>query len=187
MTAPEITTSRLMLSPLHAGDADTMLIYRADPEVGRYQGWEPATLEDVQHFIEQMQTVSFDTPGTWYQLAVRLRESRELIGDLGVHFPGDREHQVEIGFTIAPVHQGNGYATEAVTGLLDHLLLTMRKHRVFASVDPRNEPSLALLERIGFRREAHFRKSLWFKGEWVDDVVYGLLKSEWVERREISE
>jgi RimJ/RimL family protein N-acetyltransferase len=29
------------------------------------------------------------------------------------------------------------------------------------------------------RQEAHFRKSLWFKGEWVDDVVFAVLASEW--------
>jgi len=183
MATFEVVTPRLVLTPLQANDAEAMLTYRSDPEVCRYQGWEPATLEDVRRFIDQMQTVTFDTPGTWYQLAVRLQDSHELVGDLGVHFPEDMEHQVEIGFTIGPLHQGNGYATEAVTGLLDHLLLTMQKHRVFASVDPRNKPSLALLDRLGMRREAHFRESLWFKGEWVDDVVYGLLSSEWSERR----
>ena len=46
-------------------------------------------------------------------------------------------------------------------------------------MDPRNEPSVALLERVGMRKEAHFRKSLWFKGEWVDDMVLAILKSEW--------
>lgn len=186
MATLELITQRLVLTPLEPGDANAMLTYRADPEVCRYQGWEPATLEDVQRFIAPMQTVAFDTPGTWFQLAVRLQDSRELIGDLGVHFPDDMNHQVEIGFTVAPRHQGRGHATEAVIGLLDHLLLTMQKHRVFASVDPRNEPSLALLERLGMRREAHFHKSLWFKGEWVDDVVYGLLRSEWAERRRMS-
>jgi RimJ/RimL family protein N-acetyltransferase len=32
------------------------------------------------------------------------------------------------------------------------------------------------------RREAHFHKSMWFKGEWVDDVVFGILESEWKSR-----
>jgi len=163
-------------------DVDAMFAYRSDPEVCRFQGWEPSSLEDVQHFIDQMQAVTFDTPGTWFQLAVRLRESGELIGDLGVHFSEAEERQVEIGFTITPGHQGRGYATEAVTGLLDFILITLRKHRVFASVDPRNRPSIALLERLGMRREAHFRKSIWFKGEWADDIVYGLLSEEWADR-----
>jgi RimJ/RimL family protein N-acetyltransferase len=49
-------------------------------------------------------------------------------------------------------------------------------------VDPRNEPSVALLKRVGMRQEAHFRESLWFKGEWVDDMVFGILGSEWKSR-----
>ena len=39
------------------------------------------------------------------------------------------------------------------------------------------------MERVGLRREAHFRESLWFKGEWVDDVIYAMLRREWQERR----
>ena len=61
--------------------------------------------------------------------------------------------------------------------MIGHFLGPLGKHRVFASADPRNARSLALLERVGMRREAHFRESLWFKGEWVDDVVYAILES----------
>jgi RimJ/RimL family protein N-acetyltransferase len=55
----------------------------------------------------------------------------------------------------------------------------LKLHRLSATADPRNLASVKLLERLGFRKEAHFVKSLWFKGEWADDVVYGLLREEW--------
>ncbi len=51
---------------------------------------------------------------------------------------------------------------------------------LFASTDPQNHASHKLLRTLGFRQEAHFRQSLWFKGVWVDDVVFGLLRGEWV-------
>jgi RimJ/RimL family protein N-acetyltransferase len=86
---------------------------------------------------------------------------------------------VEIGFTIAPAHQHQGYATAAVVALLDYLFTVLRKHRVWDSVDPRNQPSMALLRRVKMRQEAHFRDSLFWRGEWVDDVVFGLLASDW--------
>lgn len=41
--------------------------------------------------------------------------------------------------------------------------------------------SLAMLERVGMRREAHFVESLWFKGAWADDVVCAMLAREWRE------
>ncbi|HNW36989.1 MAG TPA: GNAT family protein [Candidatus Ozemobacteraceae bacterium] len=102
-----------------------------------------------------------------------------LAGDLGVHFPHGEPHQVEIGVTVAPGFQGRGIGTEAVSGLIGHLFTHLRKHRVFASVDPRNEASLKLLRRVGMRQEAHFRQSMLFRGEWVDDIVFAVLASEW--------
>jgi RimJ/RimL family protein N-acetyltransferase len=54
-----------------------------------------------------------------------------------------------------------------------------RKKFHFASVDPRNQPSVALLEKVGMRQEAHFRQSLFWRGEWVDDIVFAMLRSEW--------
>lgn len=182
MPAPEILTERLKLTRLVAADAPALFAYRSDPEVCRYQGFEPGALADAQTFITDLADHAFDTPGTWFQFGIRLRETDELVGDFGIHFPADEPHQVEIGFTVAPGHQGRGYATEAVRGVLDHVLGPLGKHRAFASVDPRNAPSLALLERVGMRREGHFHQSVWFKGEWADDVVFGILASEWRER-----
>ena len=179
MTAPEIITERLTLVRLGAGDAMPLFSYRSDPLVSRYQGFAPATLDDVVRFVEEQSHALFDTPGTWFQFAVRLRESDRMVGDVGMRFPEDDPRQVEIGFTIAPSAQRSGYGTEAVRGALDCLFGRLGKHRVFASVDPRNTASMSLLRRVGMRQEAHFRESLWMRGEWVDDVVFGILHSEW--------
>jgi RimJ/RimL family protein N-acetyltransferase len=179
LSDPEFTTKRLILTRLAAKDAGAFYGYRSDPAVTRYQTWSPASLDEAAQFIAAQQGVLFDTPGTWFQFAIRLRASGRLIGDLGVRFPQEDTRQVEIGFTVAPSHQRKGYGAEAVGGALQYLLAALGKHRVFASVDPRNEPSMALLRRVGMRQEAHFRQSLWIRGEWVDDVVFGILGSEW--------
>ena len=50
---------------------------------------------------------------------------------------------------------------------------------MLALVDPRNGPSVALLERVGLRREGHFRQNGWYKGEWCDEFQYALLATEW--------
>jgi RimJ/RimL family protein N-acetyltransferase len=181
LPGPIITTGRLVLSPLSAADSTALFAYRSLQEVSRYQNWEPQSLEDAAAFIAALASTEFDTPGTWFQLGVRLRESGELIGDLGLHFLGDGQ-QVEIGCTLAPAFQGRGIGTEAVTGVLALLFQQLGKHRVFASADPRNRSSLRLLRRVGMRQEAHFRRSLLFKGEWADDVIFAVLDSEWVDR-----
>jgi RimJ/RimL family protein N-acetyltransferase len=169
--APDILTDRLRINDLTPGDADA--------EVARFQSWLPDSVDDARAFIVRNASTPFDQNDSWYQLAVRSAATDELVGDLGVHFLADDGHQVEIGFTIAPAHQRQGLGTLAVVALLDYLFTVLNKHRVFASVDPRNEASMALLRSVGMRQEAHFRQSLFWKGEWVDDVVLGLLRSEW--------
>lgn len=180
---PEIVTGRLILSRLSAADSVALFSYRRLPEVSRYQNWEPQSLGDAAEFIDGLATVEFDTPGTWFQFGIRLRESGDLVGDFGVHFLEDGQ-QAEIGVTLAPEWQGLGLGSEALIAVLDCLFGPMGKHRVVASVDPRNTPSVTLMRRVGMRQEAHFRQSLRFKGEWVDDVVFAALGPEWLERRQ---
>ena len=179
MPALRFLTERLLVDSLREDDAPDLHWYRSHPDVARYQSWVPVSVEETAAFIRSCHSVAFDTPGTWYQLALRLRDAESLVGDLGVHFVAESRYQAEIGFTIAPPFQRRGYAGEAVSVLLDHLFGTLGKHRVFASTDPRNLPSIGLLEKLGFRKEAHFRQSLWLKGEWVDDLIFALLRSEW--------
>lgn len=62
--------------------------------------------------------------------------------------------------------------------MLGHLF-ALGKHRVIASTDPRDERSVALLRRVGFRLEAHHHESLWFKGAWADDLIFAMLRRDW--------
>lgn len=175
----DIITSRLVLRKIRLADTEALFRYRTDPQVSRYQNWKPLTIEDARQFVETFTSVEPDTPGSWFQLAITLRETGDLIGDCGLHFTAEETRQAEIGITLAPAYQGKGYASEALTAALDYLFITLRKHRVVASVDPGNLPSIALLERLGMRKEAHFRESLWFKGAWADDIIYAILEREW--------
>jgi RimJ/RimL family protein N-acetyltransferase len=174
-----ISTERLLLRGLILADASAVLKYRSLPEVYQFQGWKPQNLKEVEIFISEKIAMFPNIPDTWYQLGIIKKESNEFIGDLGIHFIGPENHQVEIGYSLNPEFQGMGYATEAVKGVIDYLFCTLKKHRIYASIDPMNEKSVALLERIGMRKEAHFRKSLWFHEQWEDDVVYGILEEEW--------
>jgi RimJ/RimL family protein N-acetyltransferase len=174
-----LVTPRLLLSPLRLADAPAVFGYRSDPEVARYQSWEPAAIEDVQRFIRELEDTLPGTPGTWYQLGIRLRDGGTLIGDVGLHFPAGRDAEAEIGVTVSPAYQGKGYAAEALRGALGYLFDDLGKHRVIASVDPRNTPSMRLMARLGMRQEALHRESLWFKGAWADDAVFAMLQPEW--------
>src|SRR5262249_27775947 len=129
--------------------------------------------------IRKLLEAKVDAPGPWYQLGITLSSTNELIGDTGFRMPEAKPRQAEIGITLAAEFQGQGYATEALHALLDFLLVKLERHRVFASVDPANVRSAGLMERVGMRREGCFVKSRWFRGEWVDDVIFAILASEW--------
>jgi RimJ/RimL family protein N-acetyltransferase len=170
---------RVELRELRPADADTIFAYRTDADVARYQGWTPASIDEVRTFIAGLPAHDAYAPGSWHQLGIELRTTGALIGDCGIHVPPDDPAQAEFGITVAPAFHGHGYAAEAVRALLAILFGSLGKHRVFASVDPRNARSIALMERLGFRREAHFIESLWFKEAWADDVIFALLEREW--------
>ncbi len=175
-------TRRLLIDALRREDAEALFRYRADPLASRYQGWHPTSVDEVLRFIEALETVAPDTPGTWYQRAIRLQGSGELVGDLGLHFMLDAEETVELGISLAPSHQGAGLAREALCEVLGFVFETLHKHRVTASVDPRNHACMKLLESVGMRNEAHFRESVRFGNEWADDVVFAMLEREWLVR-----
>lgn len=174
-----ISTNRLVLRQATITDTHEIFAYRSNPEVNQFLSSEPKSAADIEQFISNS-AKALNIPGTWFQMAIFLRETNKVIGDIGLHFiDSDPPQQVEIGYTLSPDFHGQGIATEAVQEIISFLFNNLQKHRIIASVDPLNKPSFRLLERLGFRKEAHFKKSLFFKGEWVDDVAYGLLSEEW--------
>jgi RimJ/RimL family protein N-acetyltransferase len=175
-----LTTQRLVLRRFRPQDLDTFIAYRSDPETARYQSWEaPYPPSQARQFLRELQATHPDTPGEWFQFAVALRRTDRLIGDCAALVRADDPRQAEVGFTLAPEHQGYGYATEAVRRLLHYLLIERGKHRVRATCDDRNTRSAAVLERVGMRREGHLLESTWSKGEWTNDLLYAVLRREW--------
>ncbi len=182
-TLMDFTTQRLYIRPVQIEDKDAMFRYRSEPETSQFLSMVPESADDIAAMI--LKTPSeIDIQGTWFQFAVLEQATNTFIGDIGVHFlTTDTENkQVEIGYTLDKNFRGKGYATEALTWLIDFLFTDLNKHRIIASVDPINTPSMKLLERLKFRKEAHFVKSLYFQDRWVDDVIYAMLKEDWETR-----
>jgi RimJ/RimL family protein N-acetyltransferase len=181
-----LSSSHLILRRLRESDLSSFCCYRSDPRIARYQDWASFSEEEGLRFFDGQAHLHPDVPGTWFQMAIELAETSELIGDCGLQTFADRLWQAEIGFTLAPKHQGRGYATEAVKCLLDYVFETLGKHRVIAITDVRNAPAARVLERVGMRREGHFIQNVWFKGAWGDEYLYALLEREWHEMKSAS-
>ena len=67
--------------------------------------------------------------------------------------------------------------------MLNYAFTKLELHRVIAITDCENERSVALLSRLGMRREGHFIQNIWFKGKWGDEYLYAVLREEWLRKR----
>jgi RimJ/RimL family protein N-acetyltransferase len=171
-------TQRLVLRPFRHGDETDVLAYRSRPDVVRYMPAEPLPASGAVAFVaERTGATAIDADGDKIILAVE-HEGR-VIGDLLIRAGQVADRQAEIGWAFNPEHHGRGFATEAARELLVLAFADLGMHRVFAQLDPRNTASAKLCERLGMRREAHFRQDIWFKGEWGDTAIYALLAAEW--------
>jgi RimJ/RimL family protein N-acetyltransferase len=171
-------TKRLILRPITLDDKNEIFEYRCDKDTNKYQGWIPETIDDVETFIGKI-AKQINEPFTWFQFVIIEKQTQKIIGDLGIHFFDNENMQVEIGCTLNKDFQNQGYATESIKRVIDYLFKEMNKHRIITSIDPGNKNSIRLVERIGFRKEAHLVESIFINGKWVDDLVYALIEKDW--------
>lgn len=174
-----LETPRLRLRSFQDADLPTFLAYRNDPEVARYQSWDTTSESDARTLIREFGRTAPGTPGEGVQIAIALKSSGELIGDIFFLTWATDPRQGEIGYTLAQAFHHQGYATEAVGAFLDYAFRTFDLHRITAVIDVANGPSIRLVERLGMRREGHFRENVWFKGRWADEYLYAILRPEW--------
>lgn len=178
-----LETSRLRLRHFTDSDLAAFMAYRNDPAVAKYQSWEGISEAEAGAFIQEQQEVQPGVPGRGFQIAIELKETGTLIGDCYFKINEHDDRQAEIGYTLSRAYQGRGFATEAVACVLTYAFLTFDLHRIIAITDCENAASVALLERIGMRREGHFLQNVWFKGKWGDEYLYAILKEEWLHKR----
>ncbi len=178
----EIETNRLRLRHFQDSDLAVFMGYRNDPIDTHYQSWESISESEARNFIQEQKESQPGVPGKGFQIAIELKATGELIGDCYFMIHAHDHCQAEIGFTLSREYQGYGYASEAVSSFLDYAFQLFNLHRVIAVTDCENEASVALLERLGMRREGHFIQNTWFKGKRGDEYLYAVLKEEWLGR-----
>lgn len=173
-----IETERLVLRPHRMADLDDLAVFHGDPEVVRFVPWpvrdRAATEEALRVKITQTALVAH---GQWLVLAVEVRETGTVVGEVLLKWASDR--QGEVGFAFARSHQGQGYAAEAARAMLRLGFDGLGFHRITAIVIDGNDPSVRLLERLGLRQEARFVDGVHFKGAWATQLVLAVLEDEW--------
>ena len=184
MSKLHLETERLVIRDFVEEDWQDIVETRTQEEVARYEpcGTRPPGPSGKGSLSASGSSVRspLDMVGKYTEFAVVL--GNKAIGSVGVKRLSDVHQDAEVGWVFDARYWGQGYATEAARALMDWSFRTLELHRITAVCDARNVPSYRLMERLGMRREAHHVKSYFSKGEWTDDLVYAVLKDEWLRR-----
>ena len=174
-----IRTERLLVRPMHAGDAEDLWLRRNDPDVAKYQDWEtPYQRSRVDEMVAAIGAMQGPANDEWWMAIVCDPDTGETFGDLALQLSW-QGRTAEIGYTFWPQHWGKGFAVEAVEALIRYLFEELNVTRVFGMLHPDNPASAMVLERSGLLFEGHLRSSFWVGDENSDDWIYGMTRPDW--------
>lgn len=145
----ELRTPRVRLRRSVPEDAEAISAYRSDPDVRIHQGWHKTDPDHVRGEIEQMLGRAPGEPGGWVQFSVETVDTGELVGDVGLCPDREDAGVILVGYTVSPVHQGKGYASEAVGVLVDYAFDTLEADVVRAYADAGNVASVRVAANVG--------------------------------------
>ena len=178
---PTLVGDRVRLRPVVDADAPALLEVFGDPDVARYLGIPLLTdLDDARGMAAEIAAGA--RSGELLQWALTADDDR-LVGTCTLARISWSAERAEVGFAIGAAHWGRRLASRAVPLVVDFAFESLGFHRLEADVDPRNEASLRLLERLGFRREGYLRERHKVDDERQDSVMLGLLAPEWRRNR----
>jgi RimJ/RimL family protein N-acetyltransferase len=175
---PTLTTERLTLRWLTPADVPALFAVFGDPEVCRY--WSRPAMPDVGAAAALQQEVeALFAARTLFQWGVTVTGRHEVIGTATLSALSAEHGRAEVGYALGRAAWGRGYATEALRALAAFAFGPLGLRRLEADVDPRNERSLQVLARLGFRAEGLQRGRYVIGGEVQDAALFGLLREEW--------
>lgn len=176
MMTMRVFTDHLILRRFRESDLADLYEYLSDPQVVAFEPYKPMTIEEVKNNLDWR--ISTDE-----MIAVELKATGKLIGNI---YLGKRDFDaLEIGYVFNQSYQHQGYARESCERLIN-LAFATGVHRIYAECDPENLASWGLLERLGFAREAHLQKNVYFWKDangspiWKDTYIYAILNQHQV-------
>lgn len=178
---PILVTERLVLRRTELTDAPSLFYLRSHDDVMRFiDRPRPSSLDDINVLIGKIHKMIDENAGI--EWALTLKGSDEYIGSVSFHLLMKEHFRAEIGYLLHPSFHGKGIMSEAVTAVLTYGFSEMEANSVEAIVTPGNDPSVCLLEHMGFLREGHFRQNRYWNGIFLDTFVFSLRKADWQNR-----
>ena len=179
-----LQTARLTLREFELEDWKATQAYEGDAEAVRFQRHGVLTPAESRTALQHVVQAARQSPRATYDLAVVHRVEARLVGRVGLRVTEPALGEAMAWWVVARPFWGQGLAAEAAAALLEFGFTQLGLHRVWADCDPRNTASLRVCEKLGMRREAHFREAVLLKGRWSDSIVSAVLAREWHARGE---
>lgn len=174
---PEFESERIRFRKINLDDAKDLFLIRSNDDVMRFMDVpRHHSISDSEKLIHTIDKSYKEESGIDWSIIEK--QSNTFIGYIGFIriFP---EHcRAEIGYALKPEYWGKGYMYETINCMVRFGFEEMNLHSIEANVNPLNERSKKVLERIGFNKEAHFRENYLFNGEFLDSIIYSLLEKD---------
>lgn len=149
-----LDTERLYIRPWESADRAAFRAMATDPEVMRYvHGGTPYTEQEIDEFLAR-QSRQLAEHGICMGAMVE-KASGEIVGVAGTQ-PLGGSGDLEIGWWLARSVWGRGYATEAGGAAMQHVLQTLARPRVVAVIDPGNDASVRVVQRLGMTYDRRY-------------------------------
>lgn len=177
-----IQTERLVLRRFQTLDAKDLAELMSDWKTLRYLAWNPMSLEDTEEWIASQNSIAFPGARDYCYFAIEAVEAGRVIGLVTFWFLPRAFNLAQFEIIIHPDWRRQGYATEAVRGLLGYAFKGLHARRVAVACDARNLPARCLLIKSGLRQESQCILDRFSKGEWVNTVGFALLKQEYASK-----
>lgn len=176
-----VRTARLCIREFVQGDFRAIYAYSSDARVTRYLFFGPRDEDATADYLEGLLASQRERPRTRFELAVEEIESGRVIGACDLSFI--ESNVVDLGYMLGIESWGKGYATEIARALVDAAFCDLRAARVISTVDVNNGASIRVLEKIGMRWEAVFRRHRRAKNRWWDCHLFVLPREVWESSR----
>lgn len=175
---PTIDAPRVQLRWLTGEDVDAVFAVFSDPGMMRY--WSTPAMSDraeAEAYVARIHE-GFGNKSL-FQWGVERKVDGQVLGTCTLFHIDSANARAELGYGLGSAYWSKGYMKEALTALVQFAFGTLRLRRLEADVDPRNEKSLRILGRLGFRNEGLLRERWNVGGEIQDTAFLGLLAKDW--------
>ena len=173
-----LKSERIFLRPLQEADAQILLNSTNDEELRYMTGTKSSfTLEQIQQHIRNCEKDS-----TRYDFAICLNSNNQMIGELSISEID--EDNSKAGFRISmngTELTGKGFGTEAIKLTLKFVFEELNLNRLQLEVFSHNIRGIKAYEKTGFKKEGVLRDSIYYNGQFSDEIIMSILKREYEE------